>query len=62
VCLVVNCVLCDKCVSIDVKIKCVNSSNMSDIWDKLKFTTNVTHFITHFITKHVTIFDTHDET
>ena len=30
-------------VSIVVKIKCVNSNNISDICDKLNFTTNYTH-------------------
>ena len=45
----------DKCVSIVVKIKCVNSGNISDICDKLKYTTNYTHCTTtdtHFIKKH----------
>ena len=32
-------------VSIVVKIKCVNFSNISDICDKLNFMTNYTHFI-----------------
>ena len=47
------CVFCGKCcvcsnkyVSIVVKIKCVNSSNISDICDKLNLTTNYTHFTT----------------
>ena len=36
-----KCCFCsDKCVSIVVKIKCVNFGNMSDICDKLNFTTN----------------------
>jgi hypothetical protein len=64
------CVFCDqyyvrsdKCVFIVVKIKCVNSSNISDICDKLNFTINYTYFTTtntHFIKKHtkITIFDT----
>jgi hypothetical protein len=51
-----------KCVSIVVKIKCVNSSNMSNIYDKLNFTTNYTYFITtdtYFIKQHthITFFD-----
>jgi hypothetical protein len=53
-----------------VKIKCVNSSKISDIYDKVDFTTSYTHFITpdnilskhtqHFIKTHtnITIFDT----
>ena len=36
--------LSDKCVSIVVKIKCVNSGNISDICNKLNFTTNYTNF------------------
>ena len=40
------CVLSDKCVSIIVKIKCVNTSNISDICDKRNFITNYTHFTT----------------
>jgi hypothetical protein len=42
-------------VSIIVKIKCVNSGKISDICDKLNFTTNYTHFTTtdtHFIKTH----------
>jgi hypothetical protein len=49
------CVRSDKCVSIIVKIKCVNSDNISDIYDKLNFTTKYTHVITtdiHFIKTH----------
>ena len=40
------CVLSDKCVSIIVKIKCVNYGNINDIYDKLNFTTNYIHFTT----------------
>jgi hypothetical protein len=39
------CVLCGKCVSNIVKTKCVNSNNIGDIYDKLNFITNYTHFI-----------------
>jgi hypothetical protein len=50
------CVYSDTCVSIVVKIKCVNSGNISDICDKLNFTTNYIHFIkTH---TNITIFYT----
>ncbi len=49
------CVLSGKCMSIIVKIKCVNSDNMSDICDKLKFTTTDTHYIK--LHTHITIFD-----
>ena len=58
----VKCVFCgnfyvcsDKCVSIVVKTKCVNSDNMSDICDKLNFTTNYRKFTatnTNFIKTH----------
>jgi hypothetical protein len=34
----------DKCVSNVVKLKCVNSGNISDICNKLNFTTNYTHY------------------
>ena len=37
------CVFCDKCVFIVVKIKCMNSNKISDICDKVNFTTNYTH-------------------
>jgi hypothetical protein len=40
------CVRSDICVSIIVKIKYVNSDNISDICDKLNITTNYTHFTT----------------
>ena len=45
----------------------MNSGNISDICDKLNFTTNYTRFTTtdiHFINTHIkiTIFDTFDET
>ena len=49
------CVCNDKYVFIVVKIKCVNSDNMSDSCDKLKFTTNYTTFTitdTQFIKPH----------
>jgi hypothetical protein len=61
-------------VFIVVKIKCVNSDKISDICDKVNFTTNYTHFITpdnilskhtqHFIKTHtnIIIFDTFDRT
>ena len=60
--ILVNYVSCDKfCVRSDeyvfiiVKIKCVNSGNMSDNYGKLNFTTNYTKFTTmdtHFIKPH----------
>ena len=40
------CVCSDKCVSIVVKIKCVNFGNISDIYNKLSITTNYTYFTT----------------
>jgi hypothetical protein len=49
------CVCSDKYVFIVVKIKCVNSGNISDICDKLNFTTNYTNFIKIHI--NITIFD-----
>jgi hypothetical protein len=50
-------------VFIVVKVKCVNSGNISDICDKLNFTTSYIHFTTtntNFIKTHtnITIFDT----
>ena len=50
-----------------VKLKCVNSGNISDICDKLNFITNYTHFIitdTHFIKTYTNLinFDTFDGT
>ena len=48
------CVCSYECVSVVIKIKCVNSSNMSDNCDKLNFITNYTYFTitdTHFIKK-----------
>ena len=33
-----SCVRIDKCVFIVVKIKCVNSDKISDIYDKVNFT------------------------
>ena len=53
------CVRIDKYVFIVVKIKCVNSSRISDICDKINFTTNYTHFTTldiHFIKTHITFY------
>ena len=57
----------DTCVFIVVKIKCVNSGRISDICDKVNFTTNYIHFTTldiHFIKTHtnITIFNTFDRT
>ena len=52
------CVCSDKYVFIVVKIKCVNSSNINDICDKLNFTTNYTNFTTintNFIKTHINI-------
>ena len=50
----------DKRVFIIVKIKCVNSGNISDICDKLNFTTSYTHFTTNInfikIYTNITIF------
>jgi hypothetical protein len=61
------CFRSDKYVSIVVKIKYVNSGNISDICDKLNFTTSYTHFTatnTNFIKTHtnITIFYTFGET
>jgi hypothetical protein len=42
-----------------VKIKYVNSGRISDICDKVNFSTNYTQFITsdiHFITQHTTFY------
>jgi hypothetical protein len=39
------CVCIDKCVFIVIKIKCVNSGRISDICDKINFTTNYKYFI-----------------
>jgi hypothetical protein len=57
------CVCSDKCVSIIIKIKYVNSGNISDICDKLNFITNYIYFTTidiYFIKTHINIiiFDT----
>ena len=68
----VKCVFCgnfyvcsDKCVSIVVKIKCVNSDNISDICNKFNLTTNYTYLqqLTHSLSKHTnnTIFETFDK-
>ena len=58
------CVCSDKCVSIVVKIKCVNSDNISDICNKFNLTTNYTYLqqLTHSLSKHTnnTIFETFD--
>ena len=43
------CVRSDEYVSIIVKIKCVNSGNISDICNKLNFTTNYTYTTTIWI-------------
>ena len=61
------CVHSDKCVSIVIKIKCMNSDNINDVYDKLNFNTNYIHFTTtdkHSIKIHtnITIFDIFDET
>ena len=47
------CVSMCKCVFIVVKIKCVNSDNISDICDKLNIITNYTHIpqMTHILLK-----------
>jgi hypothetical protein len=39
-----TCVFCSKCVFIVIKIKYVNSGRISDICNKVNFTTNYTHF------------------
>ena len=46
----------DTCVSVVVKIKCVNSGNINDICDKLNFITN-THLqqLTHISSKLIQI-------
>ena len=48
------CIHIDKCVFIVVKIKCVNSGKISDICDKVNFTTNYTYFTTsdNILSKH----------
>jgi hypothetical protein len=61
------CVSSGKYVSIVIKIKYINSDNMSNIYDKLKFIINYTYFTTtdiYFIKKyiHITIVDTRNET
>ena len=61
------CVCIDKCVFIVVKIKYVNSDRISNIYDKVNFTTNYTHFITsdiYYIKTHINIiiFDIFDGT
>ena len=59
---VVNILSVGKLLSIVIKIKYVNSDNMSNICDKLNFTTNYIHCITtdtYFIKQHthITFFD-----
>ena len=59
------CVCIDNYVFIVVKIKCVNYGRISDICDKINFTTNYTHFPNiYFIKTHtnITMFDTFGET
>jgi hypothetical protein len=58
-----RCMFCGKyCVrndnvSIVIKIKRINSGNISDICDKLNFTINYTHVqqLTHILSKHTQI-------
>ncbi len=45
--ILVKYVFCGKCVSINIKIKCMKSDYISNICDKLNFTTNYTHFTTN---------------
>ena len=50
------CVCIDNYVFIVVKIKCVNYGRISDICDKINFTTNYTYFTIsdiHFIKTHI---------
>jgi hypothetical protein len=61
------CVRIDKCVFIIIKIKCVNSGRINNIYDKVNFITNYTHFTIpdiHFIKTHINIiiFDIFNET
>ena len=61
------CVSSSKCVSIIIKIKCVNFGKMSDIRSKLSFIINYTQFTTTdkiFIKTQtlLTVFDTHSRT
>ncbi len=48
------CVRIDKCMFIIVKIKCVNSGRISDICDKVNFTSNYIHCTTldNILSKH----------
>ena len=46
VCFIVNVMSILICVFIDVKIKYVNSGRISDICNKINFTTNYIHFTT----------------
>ena len=58
------CVRSNKFVSILIKIKCVNSGNISDICDKLNVTTNYTRIqkLINILSKYtqITNFDTFD--
>jgi hypothetical protein len=61
------CVSSDKCMSIIVKIKCMNFDNMSNIYGKLKFNIKYIKFITTDTTfiknyTHLIIFYTHGRT
>ena len=51
------CVSSDKYVSIVIKIKYINSDNMSNIYDKLKFIINYTYLSqqTHILSKNTYI-------
>ena len=57
VCFVINIVSVIIHMCIVIKIKRINSSNISDICDKLNFTTNYTHLqqLTHILLKHTQI-------
>ena len=56
-CFVINIVSVMINMCIVIKIKRINSSNISDICDKLNFTTNYTHLqqLTHILLKHTQI-------
>ena len=61
------CVCIDNCVFIVVKIKCVNSGRISDICDKVNFTTKLHTFYqntNNILSKHtnIIIFNTFDGT
>ena len=53
----INCVRIDKCVFIVIKIKCVNSDRISDIYDKVNFSTNYIYFTisNNILSKHIQI-------